>query len=219
MFNKVMIAGFALAVIAAALIMPSHAVEVFKVSNYDGGHQIWFEAEDFDERIPEGDEYFQVTGEGNAPKAPKGAFGEAIVRVDAAGGTILWKFDINRAGGKGGAWYFWGRIWSPSNKSDYLLVLGDPGDKIPDGPPFPGGRDIPSFEDPDDRIFEVDFPDWGWCGESFDGKKDGHLKKLQDGSNTMYIFHREGNPDVFWDVFMWVALLSQESVYRIDNKN
>ncbi len=46
-------------------------------------------------------------------------------------------------------------------------------------------------------------PDWGWCGESFDGKKEGHVKELQDGSNTMYIFHREGNPDVFWDVFMW----------------
>ena len=56
-----------------------------------------------------------------------------------AGGMIRWTFDISAAGGKGGTWYFWGRIINPSNTSDYMLVKGDPGDPvIPDKPPFPG---------------------------------------------------------------------------------
>ena len=40
-------------------------------------------------------------------------------------------FDISQAGGKGGEWYFWGRVINPSNLSDWLVVDGYPGDKIP----------------------------------------------------------------------------------------
>jgi len=176
------------------LVTSAYAVEVFKVSKYGGGHQIWFETEAFDERNPEGDRYYQVTD------AKKDAFGgKAITRAGGAGGMILWRFDTNAAGGKGGTWYFWGRIINPSNQSDYLLVLGDPGDKnIPDGPPFPGGDGVKPFDNGDDRIFEQDVPNWNWWGKS-----EGSTKELQDGENTMYIFHRQGNNTVFWDVFMW----------------
>jgi len=41
-----------LALLLSLLTISSYGVEVFKVSNYDGGHQIWFEAEAFDERSP-----------------------------------------------------------------------------------------------------------------------------------------------------------------------
>lgn len=180
--------------------MYAYAVEEFKISDYDGGHQIWFEAEAFDERNPEGDRYFPITGEeGNAPEVPKDAFGEAITRAGDSGGMILWNFDISAAGGEGGSWYFWGRIYSPDNRSDYMLVLGDPDDdKIPDGPPFPGGDGAPPFVNADDRVFEETFNNWGWWGN-----EEGSTKELQDGMNTMYIFHRQGNSTVFWDVFMW----------------
>ena len=176
------------------LVTSAYAVEVFKVSNYGGGRQIWFEAEAFDERNPEGDKYYQVTD------AKDDAFGgKAITRTGGAGGMIRWTFDISAAGGTSGEWYFWGRIINPSNQSDYLLVRGDPGDKnIPDGPPFPGGDAVKPFDNGDDRIFEQDVPNWAWWGKS-----EGSTKKLQDGENTMYIFHRQGDSTVFWDVFVW----------------
>ncbi len=55
---------------------PAQAVEEYRVSEIGGGVQIWFEAEAFDERIPEGDTYHKLTGEKNALDAPDGAFGE-----------------------------------------------------------------------------------------------------------------------------------------------
>ena len=48
------------------------------------------------------------------------------------GGYIRWTFDIKRAGGKGGDWYFWGRVINPQNTSDFILVEGHKGDNIPD---------------------------------------------------------------------------------------
>jgi hypothetical protein len=176
------------------------AVEEFKVSEYGIGVQIWFEAEAFDERNPEDTRYFQITGEkGVAAKAPKDAFGEAVTRTNIAGGMIRWDFDINRVDGKGGTWYFWARIISPNNRSDYMLVKEDPDDKkIPDAPPFPGGDAVPPFDNDDDRVFERTFELWGWWGN-----EEGSTKELQDGENTMYMFHRQGDNTVFWDVFMW----------------
>jgi len=168
-------------------------MENFKVSEHGGGHQIWFEAEDYDERNPDTDQYYPVVDEA-------GAFGQAITRAGGAGGMIRWTFDISRAGGKSGTWYFWARIINPSNQSDYMLVEGDPGDaEIPTGPPFPGSDGTAPFENADDRIFEQNVgPPWGWWGRA-----EGSAKELQDGENTMYIFHRQGNDTVFWDVFMW----------------
>ena len=174
--------------------VPVHAIETFKTSNYGAGHQIWFEAEEFDERNPEGDQYFPVVEEA-------GAFGQAISRAGGAGGMIRWTFDVSAAGGKGGTWYFWARLIDPGNTSDYMLVEGDPGDpEIPTGPPFPGGDGAP-FDNADDRVFEIDVaPSWGWT-QGWD--IEGHTKELQNGENTMYIFHRQGDGTVFWDVFMW----------------
>ncbi|MBM3239043.1 hypothetical protein FJZ31_22345 [Candidatus Poribacteria bacterium] len=170
----------------------AYAVKVFKISNYGGGRQIWFEAEAYDERNPDNDQYYKVVDK-------DGAFGKTITRTGVVGGMIRWTFDISAAGGKGGTWYFWGRTTNPNNQSDYLLVLGDPGDKkIPEGPPFPGGDAVEPFDNGDDRIFEQSIPNWAWWGKS-----EGSTKDLQNGENTMYIFHRQGDSTVFWDVFMW----------------
>ena len=174
------------------ITMPVHAVERFKTSNYGGAHQIWFEAEDFDERNPATDEYYPVVDEA-------GAFGQVVTRAGDEGGMIRWTFDISEADGKGGTWYFWGRVLNSDNRSDYMLVEGHPGDPvIPPGPPFPGGSSAAEFDDQDDRLFEATDTTWDWWGND-----DGSDKELQDGENTMYIFHRQGNADVFWDVFMW----------------
>ena len=171
---------------------PVYAVNTFKISNYGAGHQIWFEVEDFDERNPDTDQYYPVVDEA-------GAFGQAITRAGDAGGMIRWTFDISAAGGTGGTWYFWGRVLNPDNRSDFLLVEGHPGDPvIPTGPPFPGGSSAAEFNDEDDRVFEATNAVWDWWGND-----EGSDKELQDGLNTMYIFHRQGTSLVFWDVFMW----------------
>ena len=194
--------GSVISILALAILISIpgavKAVEEYRVSSYGFGKQIWFEAEALDERIPEGDQYFKVTGERNTLKAPEGAFGEAVYRSGGAGGAAIWNFDISKAGGIGSTWYFWGRILNPDNLSDYLLVKGDPDDEIPGGPPFPGGDAVLPFDNDDDRIFEATVDPWGWWG-----REEGSTKELQNGENTMYIFHRQGGETVFWDVFMW----------------
>ena len=176
------------------LVMPVFAGTNYKISNYGNGHQIWFEAEDYDERNPDTDQYYPVVD-------ADGAFGRAVTRTGSAGGMIRWTFDISAAGGKAGTWYFWGRVINPSNASDYMLVEGDPGDAtIPTGPPFPGGSGTAPFDDADDRIFENDMPTWQWA-QGWD--PEGHVKELHNGKNTMYVFHRQGDATVFWDVFVW----------------
>ena len=174
---------------------PVRAVSTFKTSNYGAGHQIWFEAEDFDERNPDTEQYYPVIDEADA-------FGQAITRAGGAGGMIRWTFDISTASGTGGTWYFWARQINSNNQSDYMLVEGDPDDtEIPTNPPFPGNNGAAPFVNGDDRIFEGNVgPPWGW---GLSGHEEGHTKELQDGENTMYIFHRQGNEIVFWDVFLW----------------
>jgi hypothetical protein len=170
-----------------------HAVENFKISNYGGGHQIWFEAEEFDERNPESDEFYLVVDQADA-------FGQVVTRAGGAGGMIRWTFDISTAGGTGGTWYFWGRVINPSNNSDFMLVEGHPGDDLPNGPPFPGTMSATEFDN-SQRIFEENMgPPWVW-GSTI--HEDGHIKELQDGENSMYVYHRQGNGSVLWDVFMW----------------
>jgi hypothetical protein len=180
-----------LAVLLATV--PAGAVPTFKISTYGGGHQIWFEAEDFDERNPPTDQFFPVVDHA-------GAFGKTVSRAGSEG-MIRWTFDISAAGGKGGTWYFFGRVFNPSNRSDYLLVEGDPGDAvIPTGPPFPGGNEVAPFLNADDQIFEETNANWAWVRSGHQG---GHTKELKDGKNNMYIFRREGNNTAFWDVFVW----------------
>ena len=45
--------------------------------------------------------------------------------------SLRWTFDISLAGGKGGTWYFWGRVLNPNNRSDYLLIKDDPQKVLP----------------------------------------------------------------------------------------
>jgi len=178
------------------ITMPVYAIKYnnYKISDYGGGHQIWFEAEDYDERNPDTDQYFPVVDAADA-------FGQAITRAGGAGGMIRWTFDISAVDGKRGTWYFWGRVINPSNQSDFMLVEGHPGDpQIPTGPPFPGTSSAEGFTNAH-RVFEEDIgPPWEWARS---GHGEAHTKELQDGENTMYILHRQGNDTVFWDVFMW----------------
>ena len=185
---------FSSAFVALLLTTPIYAVKNFKISSYGGAHQIWFEAEDFDERDPATEQYYTLVDE-------VGAFGQAIQR-DNGPGMIRWTFDISKASGTGGTWYFWGRVINPGNQSDYLLVEGDPGDaEIPTGPSYPGGNEAGPFLNSDDRVFEENTgPPWGW---GLSNHEEGHTKELQNGENTMYIFDRSGNNTVFWDTFMW----------------
>jgi hypothetical protein len=171
------------------------AVEKFKISEYGGGHQIWFEAEDYDEQNPDKNDFYDVIDQG---KAPKDAFDKVINRTGAPGGFVRWTFDIKKAGGKGGEWYFWGRVINSSNTSDFLLIDGHKGDKIPDlkgkGPfNFPGQNGQRAFE-------QSQGPPWMW---GVNPPKEGHVKELKNGENTMYIFHRQGARSIFWDVFCW----------------
>ena len=39
--------------------------------------------------------------------------------------------DVKRAGGKGGEWYFWGRVITPQNTSDFILIDGNKSDNPP----------------------------------------------------------------------------------------
>ncbi|HUU19934.1 MAG TPA: PA14 domain-containing protein [Sedimentisphaerales bacterium] len=181
-------------VVLLLITMPVYAIKNYnyKISNYGDAHQIWFEAEDYDERNPDTDQYYPVVDVADA-------FGKAINRAGGAGGMIRWTFDIRAADGKGGTWYFWARVLNPENQSDYMLVEGDPDDaEIPTAPPFPGSDGTPPFDNDDDRIFERTDDTWAWWGND-----EGSTKELQDGENTMYIFHRQGTNAVFWDVFMW----------------
>ena len=192
---------FSILLVLLLVTMPAYAVKVAKVSSLGGGHQVWFEAEDYDVRDPDTDEFYPVVDK-------DGAFGKTITRAGGEGGMISWTFDISAAGGAGGTWYFWYRGINPSNSSDYMLVEGDPDDaEIPAGPPYPGADGAPPFVNDDDRIFEEDVPDWGWARA---GHEEGHTKELRSGANTMYIFHRQGNDTVFWDVFMW----TDDSTYK-----
>jgi hypothetical protein len=175
--------------LALLLAMPAYAVKAFKVSQFGGAHQIWFEAEDYDKRDPDTDEFFLIVDE-------DGAFGKAVTRAGDAGGMMSWTFDISQAGGSAGTWYFWGRLINPSNQSDYMLV-----NVILTGPPYPGGDGTEPFVNDNDRIFEENTgPPFGWARESHG---EGHTKELQDGVNTMYMFHRQGNNTRIMDVFMW----------------
>ncbi len=204
---------FSTLVLAILISIPgiATAVEEFKVSSFAAAVQIWFEAEAFDERNPEGDRYFIVTGEPGAPDAPKGVFDEAVTRRGGAGGMIRWDFDISHTEGDEGTWYFWGRVHNVGNLSDYMLVKGDPDDDIPNGPPFPGGDGAKPFDNEDDRLFEATTADWAWWG----GGTEGSDKELQNGENSMYMFHRQGGATVFWDVFMW----TDDSAYRPNDED
>jgi hypothetical protein len=163
---------------------------------YQAGHQIWFEAEAFDERSPS-ESYKLGDGEG-ALKPKGGAFGDIVTNVGGQG-WLLYRFDISRTGGKGGPWRFCGRVINPENHSDWLWVLGDDGDEIPEVDP--------GFVRPDDIIFENDTPNWAWVTDGDFGEDGGTVNELQDGENVMMIWYRQSSLQVQYDVFMWTDVL------------
>ncbi|UCD51749.1 MAG: discoidin domain-containing protein, partial [Phycisphaerales bacterium] len=177
-------------IVSLFMAAPGYAVQSVKVSSYGAGHQIWFEAEDFDERDPADNSSFALSDE-------PGAFGRSISSVNSSDGNgmIRYTFDISLAGGSGGSWYFWGRVINPSNNSDFMLVDGHPGDPVPFTQPVTGLVN-------DQRAFEENVgspPDtWGWSG---DNHNEAHTKTLRDGENTMYFISRESGAR--WDVLMW----------------
>lgn len=169
------------------LVIPVSAVENFKTSSYGAGHQIWFEAEDFDDRNPNNDFGFAMSDEPND-------FGKSITNTSGDDGEYMlrYDFDISKAGGSGGTWYFWGRVINPTGRSSFMLVEGHPGDPMPVTIPMSGltGKM---------RIFEDHIGStWTWANDTF---HDAHTKTLRDGMNTMYILAREDEGQM--DVFMW----------------
>jgi len=168
-----------------------YAVKTVKVSSYGGGHQVWFEVEDFDERDPANDSSFALSDE-------PGAFGRSITCVDSTDGAsmIRYTFNVSPAGGSGGTWYFWGRVINPNNNSSFMLVDGSPGDQVPFTLPVSGLAN-------NQRIFEQSGlgNDWVWAPTPGSAGEDSHTKTLKDGENTMYILARESGAT--WDVFMW----------------
>ncbi|MEK7397501.1 MAG: hypothetical protein AAB116_11250 [Candidatus Poribacteria bacterium] len=174
------------------ITLPAFAVEEYKVSKYKGGHQIWFQAEAFDERSP--NKNYKLGIAEKSLKPTDGAFGD-IVTNTGADGWLLYRFDISKTGGKAGNWRFIGRIINPANASDWLWVLGDDGDKIPDA--------APAFVRPDDIIFENDTPNWAWVKDGDFGLDGGTINKLKDGENVMMIWYRGSNLTDQYDVFMW----------------
>ena len=172
--------------------LPAVAMKEFKVSQYDGGHQIWFEAEAFDDRST--NKNYKLGIAEKALKPTEGAFGD-IVTNTGGNGWLLYRFDISKAGGKGGKWRFIGRIINPVNASDWLWVLGDDGNEIPEV--------APAFIRPDDIIFENDTPDWAWVKDGDFGLDGGTINKLQDGENVMMIWYRGSDLTDQYDVFMW----------------
>ena len=78
------------------LLKPVLGVEKFKVSSNGKGKQIWFQAEDFDERSP--NENYKLGKKEKAVKPEKDAFGDIVTNAGGRG-WLLYEFDISRAGG------------------------------------------------------------------------------------------------------------------------
>ena len=174
----------------------------FTVSQYGGGHQIWFEAEKYTSRTPDTDDHWAVE------KMDK-AYGKTVLGPTGKfGGMLRYEFDIRSIGpkAKGREWYFWARLVNPGNQSDFMLVEGHPGDKIPKEAPADRG----GFNN-DQRVFEFNVgatPDtFGWGPASH---KEGHTKTLQDGNNVMIILRRQAGTGNKMDVIMWTDDIGYE---------
>lgn len=196
MSKQIVILTFILIAMTAA---PALAVKEFKVSKYGKGVQVWFEAEHFDERSP--NENYKLGKGENALKPADGAFGDIVTNAGGMG-WLLYRFDISRAGGKAGKWRFIGRVINPNNHSDWLWVLGDDGDKIPDNPP--------ALIRPDHIIFENNTPAWAWVRDGDFGADGGTVNELQDGENVMMIWTRQSDLEDQYDVFVWSSDLEYQ---------
>lgn len=184
--------GFVCFFVVASTI-PAFAINGdVRVSQHAGGHQIWFQAEHFDERSP--NENYKLGKAEKALKPTAGAFGDIVTNAGGQG-WLLYRFDISLAGGRAGKWRFVGRIINPKNHSDWLWVLGDDGKTIP--------KVKPAFVRPDHIIFENNTPTWKWVRDGDFGKDGGTINKLQNGENVMMIWTRGSSLEDQYDVFMW----------------
>ena len=179
----------------------------FKVSQYGGSHQIWFEAEKYTSRTPDTDEHWAVEKMNNA-------YGKTVLSPTGKfGGMLRYEFDIGTIArtAKGGEWYMWARLVNPKNKSDFMLVDGHPGDKIPKKAPADRGP----FNN-DQRIFEFNAgaaPDkFAWGPASH---QEGHTKTLQNRKNVMVILRRQADSENKMDVFMW----TDDKAYQPSDKD
>ena len=176
------------------------AVEMFKISEYGNGKQIWFEAEHYDER--DANKAYKL-GKAEGVKDPTdGAYGDIVTNVGGEG-WLRYNFDISHADGEADEWRFIGRVINPSNHSDWLWVLGADGDKIPKEKPKHFQKDV-------DIIFEENTPAWDWVRTGIFGADGGTVNELQDGENVMIIYFRQSSNQVQYDVFLWSSDLEYD---------
>ncbi len=136
-----------------------------KVSKVGGNHQVWWEAEDFDDRDAE--DGYQLGTEAAADARiviTEGFFGTDVTmfpkpsdRNDLKSWYGLYNIELPPSA-PAGTWYFWARVSfvGPSGdmESHHLWVLNDPGD----GNTISKERPVAEVDDADDRLF-ADVPD------------------------------------------------------------
>ena len=203
------------AVLVLALASYAGASDIFGVTHYGGGTQIWINVGDFDSASPQfvdqglagslsGNSYqFQQDSNGGDKQEWYGEY--TIDPADVPGVTLS------------GTWYFWARgymklgttgdIWT---ESDYLFVKGD--DAV--GPTW-GADALAAADNADDRILNEwsNNPDgpglnvWGWGSNAqWDTGLDVKSKEfnLVDGVITFRINEREtATSNVHIDVICW----------------
>ncbi len=182
-------------------ITMSFAVEMFKISEYGNGKQIWFEAEHFDER--DANEAYKLGKAEDAKVPTDGAYGDIVTNI-GGDGWLRYNFDISHAGGEAGDWRFIGRVINPNNHSDWLWVLGADGDEIPKQKPGHFLKDV-------DIIFEENTPTWDWVRTGIFGADGGTVNELQEGENVMIIYYRQSSNLLEYDVFCWSSDLDYDA--------
>lgn len=222
---------FALCVIFAFSISASFSTDI-KISKIGGGYQIWWEAEDFNERDPE--EGYKLVTEAsesdNRIKLTEGFYGTDATMFPGASNKDnlkdwwgLYRFNLPQDA-KPGTWYCWCRISFVGVHGDleshHLWVLNDPGD----GNTIPKTRPQGQIDDADDRLFAdvpgFDMaPPWTWHGRNL--VMEGLDKELQAGSNVVMIWERESGFDsVYIDVMMFAndkAYMPKDQDYELSS--
>lgn len=198
---KSIIIGILVLALAVFIFIPGTALAVKeqKNSNVGGSHQVWFEAENFDSR--DSATGYQLAKAEAKLVIPANTFGDAI--TDVAGSDAIWlryDFDISKAGGKAGTWYFWGRVISPNNQSDFLWVTGQNGTTVPTVKPANIAEADAAGAFINRVLEETVTPDYLWIKTDH---TEGHTKTLLAGKNTMVLFWRQSDNTVLFDVFMW----------------
>jgi len=201
--------------LVAIFSVPVATCTEIKVSKIGSGYQIWWEAEDFDERDPEKGYKLGKEAEefDNRIKITEGFYGTDVTMFpgDSDRNNLKdWWGLYNIAlpsDAKPGTWYFWCRVSFVGPHGDleshYLWVLNDPGD----GNSVPKKRPAGEIDDADDRLFAdvpgFDMgPEWAWHGRN--RVMEGLDKELEAGDNVVMVWERESGFDsVYMDVMMF----------------